>query len=286
MADIHPLRCKSQDPSGEDFIRKNKEASERCKLMLKEGQAPMPRMSHLSSRDYQNVYEPSDDTFLLMDALYLDYKKDADDESNHDLISLEVGCGTGVATILLGQILRETGQTNNRFFHFLTDINDDALRIALATAKENSIPDEDIKSYNCDLASAFLEDSTALNLPSTCPSLRRNVDILIFNPPYVPTPDDEVGSNGIQASWAGGKDGRVVVDRFLPQIPELLKENGVCYMITVDDNYPEDIAKRMLTSFNIVMEPYLRRKAHNEYLTVQKMSRIRSNQCSKYSKAL
>ena len=46
--------------------------------------------------------------------------------------------------------------------------------------------------------------------------LREKVDILIFNPPYVPTPADEVGSKGIEAAWAGGEDGRVVIDRFLP----------------------------------------------------------------------
>jgi release factor glutamine methyltransferase len=43
------------------------------------------------------------------------------------------------------------------------------------------------------------------------------VDILVWNPPYVPTPSEEVHTAGITQSWAGGIDGREIVDKFLSQ---------------------------------------------------------------------
>lgn len=42
------------------------------------------------------------------------------------------------------------------------------------------------------------------------------VDVLVFNPPYVPTDASEIGGCGIAASWAGGKDGMEVTNRLLP----------------------------------------------------------------------
>jgi len=64
--------------------------------------------------------------------------------------------------------------------------------------------------------------------------LRGQVDVLVFNPPYVPTEPDEVGSSGIEAAWAGGINGRQVIDRFLPRIASLLSPRGRLYMVWFD----------------------------------------------------
>ncbi len=69
-------------------------------------------------------------------------------------------------------------------------------------------------------------------------SLQGQVDVLIFNPPYVPTPNSEVqdgylnrNSDIIAAAWAGGDRGRVVIDQFLPTIQVMFYPNILVYLI-------------------------------------------------------
>ena len=40
----------------------------------------------------------------------------------------------------------------------------------------------------------------------------------LFNPPYVPTPDEEMQRTDIARAWAGGNRGRITIDRFLSQV--------------------------------------------------------------------
>lgn len=60
----------------------------------------------------------------------------------------------------------------------------------------------------------------------------------MFNPPYVPTPDEEVERGGIAAAWAGGARGRRVTDRLLPLVPTLLSPRGEMFLVAVHENDP------------------------------------------------
>lgn len=52
--------------------------------------------------------------------------------------------------------------------------------------------------------------------------LHRQVDVLLFNPPYVPTLDEEAygaqNDADITGAWAGGKDGMRITDMLLDQL--------------------------------------------------------------------
>jgi release factor glutamine methyltransferase len=176
-------------------------------------------------------------------------------------ILVEIGCGSGVVSVYLGSQIKTIQRGGQEPMVLVTDINPKALRVARETAKANSIDNHPLHfdAIQCDLLSALL------------PRLEHSVDILLFNPPYVPTPDDEVGGNGIEASWAGGQKGRRVIDRAIPQIARALSHpQGVAYMITVDDNEPEPLAASF-RELGLRMTPLVRRRAHNEFLTVQKI---------------
>lgn len=260
MADFHPLRSLDEETTASaSWCEKNTIAE---KLAKEIPCATMPSLDHLKMKDFDEVYEPSDDTYLLLDCLQSEVSVGVFSEAKSSPMCVEIGCGSGVATTFLASQLRQNGMEP---VMYVTDINPRALEVTKETAKANSgdLPCPIIlESIRCDLLSALL------------PHLNHSFDALIFNPPYVPTPDDEVGGTSIEASWAGGTNGRKVVDRAIPQIAQILaRPNGVGYMITVDDNQPEELVK-LFQEVGLQMEPLVRRRAHNEYLSVQKLSWI------------
>lgn len=71
------------------------------------------------------------------------------------------------------------------------------------------------------------------------------VDVVIFNPPYVPTEGDEMEralrDRDIAASWAGGERGREVIDQSLPGIRDCLVDGGVFYLVLERVNGVEEV---------------------------------------------
>lgn len=121
-----------------------------------------------------------------------------------------------------------------------------------------------------------------------------SIDLLIFNPPYVPTPSDDnlqlpertkYYDNDAEKvythckedkilikSWAGGVDGCEVINRVLYNLDEILAPNGIFYLLIIKDNNPEKI-KRNLKTAGYEAVQIIDRKIRGEHLIVLKITK-------------
>ncbi|XP_049641774.1 methyltransferase N6AMT1 [Suncus etruscus] len=207
---------------------------------------PTPLHGHVGRGAFRDVYEPAEDTFLLLDAL-----EAAAPELRGVEICLEVGSGSGVVSAFLASLI------GPQALYMCTDTNPEAAACTLETARCNQVH---LQPIITDLVKGLL------------PRLKEKVDLLVFNPPYVVTPPEEVRSQGIEAAWAGGKDGREVMNRLFPLVPDLLSPRGLFYLVTIRENNPEEILKAMKNK-GLQGATALSRQAGREMLSVLKFTK-------------
>ncbi|KAK3600094.1 hypothetical protein CHS0354_027421 [Potamilus streckersoni] len=207
-----------------------------------------PNTSHLTSDDIEKIYEPAEDSFLLLDALE---KERTFLKELNPVVCVEVGSGSGIVITYLAQLL------GNCCLYLCTDINPRAAEVSRKTATINKVQ---VESAVSDLICAFQD------------WLKNKVDVLIFNPPYVITPPEEVGSYGIEASWAGGERGRQVMDRLFPLVPHILSPLGVFYLVIIKENDEADI-ERIMVSYGLRKISILSRRSGSEFLSVLRFNR-------------
>ncbi|WWD05993.1 hypothetical protein V865_004078 [Kwoniella europaea PYCC6329] len=215
---------------------------------------PTPNIAHLTEEDYEHVYEPAEDSFILLDALELDAQLIRDDQPT---ICVEIGSGSGIASTFLSQLV---GPSSSLIIS--TDINRYACEVTLRTAQANEIS---LNPILCHLLDPLLH------------RLKSNIDILVFNPPYVPTGMTELmdtqNQRDIGGAWAGGQDGMIITDVILDKLPELLSPIGKMYLVTVIQNKPLEITRKM-ESKGLVCKEIIKRRAGRELLSVLRISRI------------
>lgn len=209
---------------------------------------PTPLTSHL---DFSAIYEPSEDSFLLLDSLsapdeirYLSRRFDSDIPSP---LVLEVGTGSGVVLAFVAANAKTTFGRED-VLTLGVDISERACKgTSLTVQKHASI-------------TAFLGTLQADLLSSIRPG---SVDVLIFNPPYVPSESVpqvlapsgngsassyekfQLNSNLLALATDGGEDGMEVTNRLLQQIPSMLRVRGVAYVLLCAQNRPELVKQRI-----------------------------------------
>jgi len=128
---------------------------------------------------------------------------------------LEVGTGSGIVAITLALSCEKADIV-------ATDISADALEWAGRNAEKHGVA-ERVKFFQADLATPVDGEGQS--------EIRKGFDVIVSNPPYVPTGD----LNGLQMEirdWEprealdGGEDGLDVVRRILSETTDALKEDG------------------------------------------------------------
>ncbi|KAL2611592.1 hypothetical protein R1flu_023284 [Riccia fluitans] len=172
---------------------------------------------------HPEVYEPCDDSFALVDALVADKGHLLERQPS---VCLEVGCGSGYVITSLALLMGG----GNGAQYIATDISSIAAQVTRSTLSAHGVE----------------ADVIVTNLVTGLEKrLAGSVDVLVFNPPYVPTPEEEVGAAGITAAWAGGDRGRTVIDRMLAIVNSLLSSKGWFYLLTLTANNPGEICSIM-----------------------------------------
>ncbi|OCK81489.1 hypothetical protein K432DRAFT_15969 [Lepidopterella palustris CBS 459.81] len=231
---------------------------------------PTPSTSHVS---FDNVYEPAEDSFLLLDTLSspsetaflhekfnnssADHSEETTQNSSVPLV-LEVGTGSGV---VLAFVAANANAILGRkdLLTLGTDINNFACRASAKTVQTAITEAPNISSHGYFLG--------VVNADLTSSIRPASVDILIFNPPYVPTAelpslslhDDynrisyenkttifERDSHLLSLSYAGGVDGMEITNKLLEQLPDILQpERGVAYILLCAQNKPNEVKERV-----------------------------------------
>ena len=206
------------------------------------------------SNDFKNVYEPAEDTFLLIDSITNDLDKN---KLFNPIKSIEIGCGNGLVSCCYLDIIKKENITLEK--HFCIDINKDALNLT----------EKLIKNYNLNNNVYFIESDLFSNFKNN-----EKFDIIIFNPPYVTTDDDEykraLEKKDIYASWAGGKKGSETIFKFISQLKNFIKEDSIIYLLLSKENEYLKIIDDINNCINFQFEILMKKKATNEKLAVFK----------------
>jgi len=226
-----------------------------------------PDTSHLTLKDFDSVYEPAEDSFILLDALELELEVI---RKIKPIVALEVGPGSGIISAALANLTVNQNSHKKLCFVFACDINLSACSATKRTGVQNNVSGN-LEVVRCNLMENIKD------------RLLDQIDLVVCNPPYVLTSKEELDNIrssknndiGIEAAWAGGNDGcSSVTNSLIKLLPEILSDRGICYIVVEKSNKPE-LIKELACSMGLNSSIILQRRAGREFLMVMKLSKTK-----------
>jgi release factor glutamine methyltransferase len=99
-------------------------------------------------------------------------------------------------------------------------------------------------------------------------------DAVLFNPPYLPTPEDVEWDDWMERALSGGTSGRDVIDPFLADVGRVLAPDGVVLLV-VSSLTDLDAVRDRAAAAGLVAEEFLDESYPAERLVVLQMARER-----------
>ncbi|HIP84165.1 MAG TPA: methyltransferase domain-containing protein [Methanothermococcus okinawensis] len=164
------------------------------------------RIGDILLKTHPLVYEPAEDSILLMDNITDVRGKKV----------LDMGTGTGVQAI---NALKRGCDTAVG-----VDINPYGVELSRKNAELNNLKlDREVFFFQGDLFRGIDKVLEKLNID--------RFDVILFNPPYLPTSQGERLKGYINYAFDGGVDGRKLIDRFISESGRYLKEDGIIQIV-------------------------------------------------------
>ncbi len=183
------------------------------------------------------VYRAEDDTDLLIEVL-----RRGDFAGDRDV--LDIGTGSGALAIAAAK----AGAAS------VTAV-DLSLRAVIATWLNSHLHRAPVSVLRGDLFA---------------PVAGRSFDLIVANPPYVPSESSELPRHRIARSWDAGPDGRALLDRICAGVPDVLAPGGDVLLVhsevcgtqaTLDALITAGLKARVLAQANVPFGPVLRSRA-------------------------
>ena len=195
---------------------------------------PTPILGPIAKHNTRgDVYEPAEDTFLLLDAIE---KLILNGALPLPTVCLEIGSGSGIVTAFM------QARFPGSCFSIAVDISSIATQATVSTCEEN---------YLLDVGTApspvpLLVDALCMDCTSHKFAARALFDLVLINPPYVETDEIEIPGARI---WAGGPRGLGMLHDLIhpdkgspmshPSLEQLVSPQGSALIIMTACNQPE-----------------------------------------------